>query len=351
MTLITTTNFGVHTSEECSTGIDMLKACGGDFTLEKRQVAFPKVDTNAAPDGMDSAGNPVYPTVWVPMDSYAVLRSDTQETIADKRTVGDGYEILQNHDMIKICDAICESRDMNYDFMTTLEGGKGLAIQVSCPDLTSKLQVGNGESGENQMRLTMLDMHDGTGSLRLHFSMLRMFCKNTLPALHREFRKGKKKGKVGFFAIRHTKTMAERVAQAVTMIREHVGDVVETAELMRQLAGVACTKTQKVDFFRKLANPEGLDEREMTGRAKAHYEARMHKLEQAAEMDVNKVDGADGSWYEVLQAATHYGTHGQIVRGAEGKSEDEKRFISSNFNSGANFNVTAAELALETAGV
>jgi len=346
MSTITTTPFGIHHSEDCASGQEMLKACGGNFEIEKRQVSYPVVDESATPIGMDGA-NPVYPTKWVPICAHVPVRSDTGEHIAES-TVGDGYVILQNREMIDIANAICGERGLNYEFMTVLDEGRGLAIQVDCPELSKDLNIGK---DQNRCRLTMIDWHDGTGSLRLYFSMIRMMCANTLPALGREFARGRRKNRFGFFNIKHTKNMAERIGRAIEIIAEATGDVVQTAEIMRLLADVKCTRGQKTNFFAAIANPEGKDEREMTKRAKTQYETRMQLLEAASKNKVNKVEGYGGSWYETLQAATYYGTHQQTVRGSEEKSAEEKRFTSKNMGSGALTNIRAMELALSMSGV
>ena len=347
---ITRTAFGIHTSEDCKDGKSMLAACGGNFDIEKRQVSYPVLDTKATPIGMGTDGEPIYPTRWQPINAQAAVRSDTGEHIAES-TVGDGYVILQNREMIDIADAICGDRKLNYEFMTLLDGGRGLAVQVDCPELAEDLSIGKGESGHNRCRLTMIDWHDGTGSLRLYFSMIRMFCQNTLPALGREFVNGKRKNRFGFFSIKHTKNMADRIETAIGIIQDAVGDVRDTAKILRMLADVRCTRGKKMDFFTKIANPEGKDEREMSKRAKSQYENRVAMLEEAAKNPVNKVEGHDGSWYETLQAVTYYATHQQTVRGSEDKSDDEKRFASQNFGSGALTSIRGVELALALSGV
>ena len=347
MPTITQTPFGVYHSNDCSSGRDMLKACGGDFTIEKVQVAYPWIDRSGTPDGIDSDGNPVYPVRQIPIAAHAAVRSDTGDAVADS-TVGDGYVVLQNSEMVDICDAICGQRKMNYEFMTVLEGGRGLAIQVDCPELADALNVGGDKS---RARLTLTDWHDGTGSLRLHFSMLRLMCRNQLPALGKEFARNRRRNRFGFYSIKHTKNMADRIVEAVKIIKDAVGDITDTAEILRLLADVKCTRGKRQDFFRQIANPEGKDEREMSKRAKGLYESRLKLLEGAAKMDCNRVEGHGESWYETLQAVTYYGTHLQTVRGGEEKSAEEKRFQAANFGSGALTNIRGMQLALEMSGL
>lgn len=346
---ITTTPFGVTHSEDCATGLEMLSSCGGDFTVEKRQVSYAVEDTTATPIGMNSDGSPVYPIMQVPLNSHAAVRSDTGEHLSDK-TISDGYVILQNREMIDIADEICGKRKLNYEFMTLLQGGRGLAVQVDCPDLVKDLNIGGGASGLNRCRLTLVDWHDGTGALRMYFSIIRMHCANVLPALGRSFIEGKRRNNFGFFSIKHTKNMSERIEAAVSTLNVAASNVSDTAELMRKLANVKCDSADRMKFFKVIANPEGKDERDMSKRAKTMYETRMEKLIEASNNPVNLVDGYSDSWYEVLQAATYYGSHGQTVRGSD-KSDDEKRYTSTNLGSGAINNIRSMELALSMSGI
>lgn len=331
-------------------GHALLKEIGGDFSIEKRQVSFDRVDRTATPIGINTDGTPVFPVQRIPINSHVAVRSDTEEHLAD-RTVGDGYVILQNSEMVEIANAICGNRNMNYERMHLLQGGRGMAIQVSCPDLTKDLHVGTGQSGLNEARLTMVDWHDGTGSLRLYFSMLRLFCQNQLPAMGREFMSGIKGNRFGFYNIKHTDKMMNRITKAVEIINEAAGDLLNTAEVMRRLSKVKCSAASRAALYEAIANPEGKDEREMTGRGKTMYENRLEAIRKAADMDVNKVAGAGESWYEALQAVTYYSSHDQTVKGKDTVSDDEKRFVSANIGTGALTAMRGVELAVEMSGI
>jgi len=331
-------------------GHALLKEIGADFTVEKRQVSYDRIDRTATPIGMNSDGSPVFPIIRVPINSHVSVRSDTEAHLAD-RTVGDGYVILQNAEMVEIANSICGDRNMNYERMVLLSGGRGMAIQVACPELTKDLSIGTGESGLSEARLTLVDWHDGTGSLRLYFSMIRMFCKNKLPAMSREFLKGQKANRFGFYNIKHTSSMLDRITKAVSIINEAAGDLIGTADIMRKLAKVRCSAASQKALYEAIANPEGKDEREMTGRGRTMYSNRMEALIKASNMSVNQVEGATGSWYEALQAVTYYASHSQTVKGKEEISDDEKRFISSTIGTGALTAMTGAELAIAMSGI
>ena len=347
MSAITTTAFGVHQSEDCKSGIDMLAACGGSFDIEKVQVSYPWEDKQGVPSGMDSEGNPFYAPKWNAVACHVPVRSDTGEAVADK-TVGDDYTVLQNREVIDIVDAICGDHDLNYDFMTTIHGGRGLAVQVKCPDLTDALSIGNDVV---EGRLTITNFHDGTGSLKVFISLLRMMCANKLPAIGREYRKAKKAGKLGTYAIKHSKNMEDRIRDMVMCYKQSMGDMVSTSELLLSMANKRITAAARQAFFTALVNADGKDEGELTKRAKTMRQNKMESLQSASRMSVNKVEDHQGSWYEALQAATYFGTHEIMVRNTGRAGESENRYVSKNFGAGADFNKLALMTALEMSEV
>lgn len=343
----TKTSYGVTTSENCTNGVEMLKAAGADFEIEKRQLSYAKqVGMQTGVANGEIVELPRYEQVKI--DAYAAVRSDNGEHVSNK-SIGDGYTVLQNREMIDIVDTICAGHNLNYSYMTQMRGGAGLAIQVSCPDLASALNVGD---DRNEGRLTLTNFHDGTGQLKVHVSLIRMMCNNTLPAIGREFRNKRQQNRLAAHCVKHSSRMEDRVADMIRCYKECMGEMVTTAEILQALANKRCTKAGRIKFFTALfTKPD--QEGELTGRAKTIQENNIADLQVNFERAENKVASAKGTWYEALQAATWQGTHGVSVRPRKnsGISEAEARFASQNFKDGAMFNVRALELATQFAGV
>lgn len=349
MSPITKTGFGVSTSKDCKDGMEMLKACGGDFTIEKRQVAFAK-DIPGTAGGVDADGNIIPETEWTPIKAFVPVRSDTCENISDC-TIGDGYNVLQNSETVDVVNAICEGHGLNYDFMTLIQGGRGLAIQVYCPDLNDALGVGNDDM---KGRLTTTNFHDGTGSMKVHVSICRMLCANVLPAIGREFNAQKKIKRPGVYSIKHTPKMEMRIRDMVKCYKDAMGDMIATAELLRLLADHKPSKSALNEYYMKCATAKAkrdLSEKEMTSRAIAQRDNRVQEFRDAARNPVNQVADASGSWYEALQAVTWYSTHNMRTRDTGRASLEESRFISANLTSGAELASDALRFAVEMSGV
>lgn len=346
MSTITRNGFGVFESTDCVDGMEMLKSIGGNFTIEKAQVSYPRAIIGSM-GGVDNNGNVLPEIEMTPIEAYLPVRSDTGENISNM-TIGEGYNVLQNSEVIDMVNTICGTHGMNYRYMTLVSGGRGLAVQVECPDLTAALSIGG---DENRGNLTITNFHDGTGALKVHVSLKRMFCANTLPALNREFRTMKRANHRAAHSIKHCKTMDERIANMVETYQESMNDMVSTSDLLRKLAAVRITAAEKREYFKRLVNADGKAKSELTKRALTMRETKMSALLAASRNPVNQVEGAGLTWYEALQAPTHFGTHGMRLRDTGRGGDDEMRFVSSEMGAGAEFSTFALETALEMAGV
>lgn len=339
------TQFGVSTSEDCINGIEMLQAAGADYSVEKKQVAYSR-EIPGSMGGVDSSGNIVPEIEHVAIDSYVPVRTDTNMNISD-RTVGDNYVVLQNREVISVIDAICGQHDLKYRYMTQIKGGRGLAVQVECPALNKSLSVGDDQNGGF---LTISNFHDGTGALKVHVSMIRMRCANQLAAIGREFKNKRGSTNLAAHSIRHSANMEQRVRDMINTYRSGMTELTETADLLRDLSGVICSDATKTEYFKALLNPDATPVVDMSKRSRTIYRNKLRELERAARNPINVVSSASGTWYEAIQAATWYGTHGITAKGAS-TSKEEARYVSKTFGAGAKFNVEALELATTMAGI
>lgn len=336
------TQFGVSTSESCRDGIAMLKHAGADFEVEKRQVSFP----TERPAGVTGDGQMTSEIVWTPIDAYAAVRSDTGAPLSHK-TIGEGYQVLQNREVIEVVDAICDGHDLNYDFMTSIQGGAGLCVQIMSEDLNEALKVGN---DKHQGRLTISNFHDGSGALRVHLSLLRMNCSNVFPALKREFRK--RKDHASSYSIKHCKKMEDRINGMIQTYRSAMGDLENTTRILNLLANKKCTVNEQLELFNRLLNPEGPDEiKELSDRAKTGRANKFAELVGLSKQSQNHCEGLEGTWYAAVQPITDYASHGITVKKSKRVSAEEARFTSQYFGAGADFAQAGLELAMEMAGV
>lgn len=338
------TSFGVTVAEgNIRAGNEMLKEAGADFEVKKVPVKYPVPVEKTTPGGEKYTEMEDHY-----MKACAVVRSDTGLTINDNQTVSDGFTVVQNSEVIDIIDAICQGHDLQYRYMTLLNEGRGLIVQVYSEELNKSLSVGD---DRNDGLLTISNFHDGTGALKVHVSLKRVFCQNVLPALNREHRTQKRNGLDSVYSIRHSRNMEMRINEMVNCYREAMGDLETTAEKLRLLANVKCKKSEMDELFERIVNADGKSEAELTSRAKAQRESKLEAIRALRNDPKNKVADAPGTWYEALQPVTAYGTRGIRVRNTGRVSQNESRFTSAYFGAGARLSMLGLETALEMAGV
>lgn len=343
MTDFNQTAFGVTTSDDCRNGIEMLKEAGGDFKIDMKQCSYPVETTENV--GIDDT---ITKTEYVPIDAWVPTRQDTGAAISD-RTVGEGFSVFDNHDAVDLVNLICDEHDLTFRFMAVTNGGAGLAMQVECPDLTEALSIGN---DEHRGFLTITTSHDGSASLRVTPTVVRMFCRNVLPLIRKQNAEGRRKGDA--FLIRHSRKMEDRIADMVGAYRAALGHMEQTSERLRLLTTKRCTDNEMTELWKRvIAADSPVDEKEIGKRAATQRANKLEAITVLAHDPVNQpVEAAHmGTWFHAIQPLTAYGTRGIKTRNTGSVSGDERRWTSAHQGAGADFTNRALEVALEMAGV
>jgi len=332
MTDFTKTNFGVSTSEACTDGIEMLQLCGGDFSISMQQVGYNH--TINIGDG-DSVSQ------FVPLDAWVPTRADTNEAISN-RTVGEGFSVFDNLDAVALANTICRDHDLNFSFMAVTNGGAGLAMQVECPDLSEALDIGG---DKHKGLLTIHTSHDGSASLRVTPTVIRMFCRNVLPAIHRQNVEGRKAGDA--YCIRHSKRMEDRIAAMVGAYREAMGDLIDTADRLRLFTTKKVTSAEMRDLWKRVLAADGKSESDLSQRAITQRDNKFAVVEMLAYAPENKAPYAPGTLFEAIQPLTAYATRGIGTRDRGTVSQAERRWSSAYTGAGASLARRTMDLALE----
>lgn len=339
----TKTAFGVHASDDCKDGIAMLAQSGGDFRIAMQQCSYPVSTTEQV--GIDDT---ITKTEFIPLNAWVPTRADTGAAISD-RTVGEGFTVFDNHDAVELVNTICAEHDLTFRFMAVTSGGAGLAMQVECPDLTEALSIGN---DEHRGFLTITTSHDGSASLRVTPTLIRMFCKNVLPSINRDNKEGRRKGDA--FLIRHSRCMEDRINDMIGAYRAALGHMENTSERLRLLTTKRCTDLDMVELWKRvIAADSPVDEKELSKRAATQRANKLETITVLAHDPVNQpVDsGFMGTWFHAIQPLTAYGTRGIGTRDRGNVTGDERRWTSAHMGAGADFTNRALELACEMAGV
>jgi phage/plasmid-like protein (TIGR03299 family) len=180
------------------TSAEALKFAGLDYTVDKRPLfTFDTENQNADPEA-----DIIIPELAVP-GFFATVRQDTDAVLG---VVGKDYEVVQNVDAFSFFDSIVGGKDgILYETAGALGNGERLFITAKLPDY---IRVGRNDCIEKYLFLTT--SHDGTGSIQIAFTPVRIVCQNTLNAALRNQLNGIK--------IRHTASATDKLKEAYKML-------------------------------------------------------------------------------------------------------------------------------------
>lgn len=190
--------------EHYPTSSEAIAYAGLDFEVEKRPLftcnsenfaVFKDVET-------DEYMNSFEPNILVP-DFFSTMRTDTDEVLG---LVGKDYQVVQNTEAFGFFDSIVGGgTGIKYETAGCLGRGQVIFITAKLPDF---IRVGREDLIEQYLFLT--SSHDGSGSISIAFTPVRICCMNTLNAAL--------KHNSGCIKIRHTTSAAEKLKQAHMML-------------------------------------------------------------------------------------------------------------------------------------
>lgn len=187
-----------QTITEYPTSAEALKFAGLGYTVDKRPLfTYDTENQNGDPDE-----DIIIPKVEVP-GFFATVRSDTEAVLG---VVGKDYEVVQNVDAFSFFDSIVGGENgILYETAGALGNGERLFITAKLPDY---IRVGRNDCIEKYLFLTT--SHDGTGSIQIAFTPVRIVCQNTLNAALRN--------QINGIKIRHTASAADKLKEAYKML-------------------------------------------------------------------------------------------------------------------------------------
>jgi phage/plasmid-like protein (TIGR03299 family) len=176
------------TITQCKTSTEAIQEAGLDFEVLKRPNIHP------LPSGNNIISD----------NSFYTFRTDTEAILGDK--IGRDYEVVQNIDQFAFFDSIVENYGgLHYESAGSLAFGQVTYITAKLPE---HIRVGKNDLIENYLFLT--STHDGTGSMTIAFTPVRIYCANTLNAALNNCTNAIK--------IRHTASAAEKLKSAHKML-------------------------------------------------------------------------------------------------------------------------------------
>ena len=301
---------GLGTSlDEPATAREAIEAAGLDYLAELRGIQ--------TADGTSVSSR------------KAVVRSDSGDVLG---VVGNSYVPVQNYQAFGFLDAIVADGGLRYHTAGALGKGERVWMLAKLPD---DIRV-KGSDDITEKYLLLSNSHDGSSSLRVHFTPIRVVCSNTLAIAARN---GRGQG----VSIIHKGDLAAKVRQAQEVLglaTRFYGDVSEQIE---RLARHYPSPRQLEEYFRQVYpdSPDG-----PSTRAKNIREEFLRLFEQGIGHDMPEIRHT--TW-TALNAVTEYVDHYRSTRGKSSHDRASNRLQSAWFGSGARLKERAWELALKMA--
>lgn len=170
------------------TSSEAIQFAGLDFDVVKRP------NIHQLPSGIN----------MISENSFFTFRTDTEQVLGDK--VGMDYQVVQNTEVFGFFDGIVgNATDIQYETAGCLYNGQIVFVTAKLPEY---IRVGRDDLIEQYLMLT--SSHDGTGSITIAFTPVRVVCANTLNAAL--------KSNTNCIKIRHTASASVKLKQAHQML-------------------------------------------------------------------------------------------------------------------------------------
>ena len=259
----------------------------------------------------------------------AVVRSDSHEILG---VVGTSYVPVQNHQAFGFMDAVVADGELRYHTAGALGKGERVWMLAKLPD---QIRVKNSDD-ITEKYLLLSNSHDGSSSLRVHFTPIRVVCSNTLAIAARN---GRGQG----ISIIHKGDLATKVQQAQEVLGLAKRFYDDTEEQINRLANHYPSPRQLEEYFLQVYpdSPEG-----ESSRTKNVRQEMLRLFEQGIGHDLPAIRH---STWTALNAVTEFVDHYRSTRGKSSTDKASNRLESAWFGSGARLKERAWELALKLA--
>lgn len=302
--------------ETAATAKEALKDAHLDWTVSKKPVY-----------ARQSNGN--YHTI---PGRYTVVRDDVWETDTPVAfgTVGDKYRPLQNVEAFSFFDNVVGEGAAAYETAGALFSGKRIWITAKLPDDVKVV----GDDVVSQY-LLLTNTHDGSASVQVYFTPVRVVCWNTL-----SMSMGTKQREV---RVRHTESMIHNLRTASKIMGIVKVESKQAADVFQAMTKVEMTGDRLDTYFKQIyAEPQPKEnEEEVTERTRTNYTTKMTTLRRIFEESptIAQVPGARGTLWGAYNSVTQYVDH--VVK----DTSEDKQMQRTVFGSGRDAKIEAFERA------
>ena len=307
-------NLGVVVSKAMTTE-EAIKEAGLDYTVIKNPL-FTEVGKSK---------------ILVP-NKFATVRTDTNQAFG---VVGNYYTIVQNTEAFGFFDSIVEEGEAIFETAGALNDGERIFISAKLP---TYIEV-KGDSIEKYLFLT--NTHDGTGTIQVAFTPVRIVCNNTLNMALRDC-----SSRLSF---RHTTNAATKLEQAHKLMGITNTLTREVTKLFNEMAKKKINKDILVELVGQVIKAQKSDSRQLQdSKNKKEDSTRFNNLVEeivtyGVENETQRTDATKGTVFGAYNAITGYF---QNVRDFKGDHEKKFSAIMDTTGTGNRYSQTAFDLCL-----
>jgi phage/plasmid-like protein (TIGR03299 family) len=270
-------------------------------------------------------------------NKWATVRTDIDAPLG---VVGNRYTVQQNVECFQFLDSLLQDGIMRYESAIALDGGRKVALLARMPEYDIIAD------GDTSLRYLMFSTtHDGSGSMTVAPTNIRVVCANTLKAALDGARNNK-------MTIRHTASKNQRLKMVAQWISQFNSNFTLYADAAKKLAEKKVpSKQHYTDYINALypSNPE------MSSRQLSNIAEKIALVRSAFIHPSNALESIQGTWWQLVNAVTYTIDHNTQYRIRSSYSNKERMLAEKRFSDiidgrGADFKEKAFSLALEMAG-
>lgn len=233
---------------------------------------------------------------------YATMRSDNNAVLG---IVGERYTVLQNKDAFSFFDAIVGVKEAIYHTAGSLGLGEKVWILAKLPK-----QIRVVKDDVIDKYLLLANSHDGTSTVQIMFTPIRVVCQNTLNAAI---------GTAGNIAkLRHTQSIGMKVND----VRESLGIISgyyqEFETLSQRMTKIQMNKKSLNDFYQKIGIVTKDEDDKMSTRAQNILDEVSYLFEHGKG---NDMQGVKGTLWAAYNSVTEYADYVRVTRKEENRAK------------------------------
>ncbi len=260
----------------------------------------------------------------------ATVRMDTGSQLG---IVGKDYEVIQNEEIFHWSKAFGEFGNVIVETSGSIFAGRNVWALLRMDGMG--FDFGGGDKVNPYLLIST--SHDGSKTLTIVPTAVRVVCANTMSLALKANSQGRKKnGLEHGWKLSHTKNVRNRMEDAKKMILRTHESFEATKEQIQSLANTRCDIDILNDITAKVWTVDTLEkDKETSKRAQSIQENRLQEIKQLWKSPTNQTTFAANNLWGAFNSITEYIDHHNTIRVTEGKDAKEQRFFSTQFGNGS----------------